>query len=232
MLGLFNDISRVNHSCRPNAFWAWNEERSEGTLFAIDNIPNNAEILIEYTADTKPSFKNGQGRRDLLNRSYNFRCDCGACNAAGQINRRNQADDQARLQAQQLLSEIQDEQPRQGESVARAVLRRLQSTNTYITLLGTLQIRDTKLAHAHSRLADLHEKEAVHATLPAHRNNCQVCQQAAGGNGRLAHLKQSLSALGSENTSHVRCLGIQHKDLAEVERKTREIQLKIARNGG
>ena len=40
-LFLFNNISRANHSCQPNAVWAWDPQRSVGTLHALRTIQRN-----------------------------------------------------------------------------------------------------------------------------------------------------------------------------------------------
>ena len=50
--GIFFEASRFNHSCIPNAYFAWNPHLNDGkgqlTIYAIQDIPMFDEILINY----------------------------------------------------------------------------------------------------------------------------------------------------------------------------------------
>ena len=228
-LGIFLNISRINHSCRPNAFFTWNSLRQKGTIYALDNIQRNVEIVIEYIADTDTSFGNGQHRRKEYDDAYGFKCECGACNLKAGINRRNQPDDADRRQARNLLDELEDDTPRAGESNAASVLRRMGAADNYITVLNNLGIKDVRLANGYKELAVLHDRAFDTARQAPHPANCQLCH---GPSGRLAHLEAALTALNKENRVHIRCWGTRHEELAEDDTKRQEIQQKLARNGG
>ena len=76
---LFNNISRANHSCQPNAVYTWNETRQVGTLYALKTIRSRTEITIEYAANTKDCLHTGTARRKDISKAWNFDCKCGAC---------------------------------------------------------------------------------------------------------------------------------------------------------
>lgn len=46
--GLFEEIWKVNHSCRPNAVATWNEETQRMNLHALRTIRPDKEIFISY----------------------------------------------------------------------------------------------------------------------------------------------------------------------------------------
>ena len=79
--GIFFQASRFNHSCIPNAYFAWNPELDNGqgrlTIYAIQDIHASEEILINYR--TKDCYKLKDARQAELNNHYGFVCDCPAC---------------------------------------------------------------------------------------------------------------------------------------------------------
>lgn len=46
--GIFPQASRLNHSCLPNAHFAWNNHLQRLTVHGIHDIANNAEIVVNY----------------------------------------------------------------------------------------------------------------------------------------------------------------------------------------
>lgn len=77
--GIFLKASRINHSCIPNAYFAWNPDSGlsgQLTVYAITRIPKNAEILIDYC--NLESYQDKQGR-DQSRTQYGFECTCPAC---------------------------------------------------------------------------------------------------------------------------------------------------------
>ena len=73
--GIFLEASRVNHSCCPNAFFAWNGTRNQVTIHAVVDIPAGEEITVSYDYQFMPFAV----RQDRLRRIYGFECDCAAC---------------------------------------------------------------------------------------------------------------------------------------------------------
>lgn len=76
-LRIFNDISRFNHSCRPNAHYYWDETQQRGVVRATERISPGTEITITYISDE--GFNNAATRQDFYNEHYHFTCQCIAC---------------------------------------------------------------------------------------------------------------------------------------------------------
>lgn len=79
--GIFLEASRFNHSCVPNAHFAWNPELNNGqgllTIYAIQDIDPYHEILVNYHIDD--CYKLKDARQAALYDAYGFLCDCAAC---------------------------------------------------------------------------------------------------------------------------------------------------------
>ena len=73
--GVFLEASRVNHSCCPNAFFAWNWGLNQLTIHAMSDILAGEEITISYDFQFTPF----AARRNRFRRVYGFECDCAAC---------------------------------------------------------------------------------------------------------------------------------------------------------
>ncbi len=76
--GIFLNASRANHSCYPNAIYAWNQNLRRLTIHAIDYIEAGEEITVSYDL---PFFSLAT-RRKLLRDFYAFECDCPVCHDA------------------------------------------------------------------------------------------------------------------------------------------------------
>ena len=74
--GIFVTASRFNHSCLPNAYFAWNPERNRQTVNAAVDISAGDEIFINYLYEE--SFEPSDERRNAFNQ-YEFVCTCPAC---------------------------------------------------------------------------------------------------------------------------------------------------------
>ncbi|KAL1713307.1 hypothetical protein EV715DRAFT_277359 [Schizophyllum commune] len=72
--GLFDKLSRVNHSCTPNAVFTWDSPSFSGSLRAIRDIQPDEEITITYC---NPSLSTAERGSALA--PYNIKCDCPAC---------------------------------------------------------------------------------------------------------------------------------------------------------
>ena len=86
--GIFLACSRLNHSCVPNAYFDYNEQRGLLIVYATQDIEQNAEITVSYVL--KAWKWTTEARFEELRDSYGFTCDCGACSTAGDIGRLRQ----------------------------------------------------------------------------------------------------------------------------------------------
>ena len=89
VLRIYDKISRVNHSCHPNAAVAYDPDRNLGTLHALRDIQNGEEIFINYRVDELFTLSNVQARQQALQQTYNFTCLCSSCSLAAQPLRRD-----------------------------------------------------------------------------------------------------------------------------------------------
>ncbi|KAK7688229.1 hypothetical protein QCA50_008599 [Cerrena zonata] len=69
------DISRVNHSCSPNAEWRFDVETFTVALRAIAPIKNSEQVFVSYTDSLRPR---AERQKHLLER-YKFECTCPSC---------------------------------------------------------------------------------------------------------------------------------------------------------
>jgi hypothetical protein len=71
---VFRKISRLNHSCEPNAVFVWDPDTETATVSATRTIATGAEVLINYGA---------KGSRDdrqrHLKKCFGFDCECPRC---------------------------------------------------------------------------------------------------------------------------------------------------------
>ncbi|KAG7087270.1 hypothetical protein E1B28_013249 [Marasmius oreades] len=74
-ISLFLDMSRVNHSCGPNAMWRWDPSSFSITLEAVRPISEGSEITIPYI----DCLQSRAERRKQLKALYNFDCYCQYC---------------------------------------------------------------------------------------------------------------------------------------------------------
>ena len=224
---LFNNISRANHSCQPNAVFTWNATRQIGTLYALRTIRQGAEIKIEYSANTENCLRTGTARRKDISKAWNFDCKCGACFQRGEGNeRRNKDDDKLRSKAARLLTQIESDDAPAGESVAATALRKVNLCREYLDAVQDLDIKDIKLANAWQKLAKWHEEAFDTASPRTHLADCDTCD---GGPDRRKHLSKALDALNEEHRTHILCWGTVHPDLAEDDARRQTLQVKLNR---
>lgn len=74
---MFDQLSSVNHSCRPNAVVGWDESKGVATLYAIRDIRLGEGISINYVSDQ--AFEAVHVRQQLLQHRCSFHCRCSAC---------------------------------------------------------------------------------------------------------------------------------------------------------
>lgn len=78
--GIFLTISRVNHSCAPNAAWGSTNNKEELEIRAICDIEENTEICVDYIGD-RSFLMNMIDRKKLLEDTWGFDCSCDRCSS-------------------------------------------------------------------------------------------------------------------------------------------------------
>ncbi|KAI0668113.1 hypothetical protein C8Q78DRAFT_1048443 [Trametes maxima] len=76
------DMSRVNHSCTPNADFQWDIETLTFTLRALKPIEYGEEIFISYLASAEVLAPR-DARNSILTERWNFKCTCDICSRTG-----------------------------------------------------------------------------------------------------------------------------------------------------
>ena len=80
--GLYNTMSRVNHSCTPNVVWTWIQEDINVTQMRVcRKIKEGEEILADYCLHIY-SFPSKDERQKML-KNWNFTCNCEVCSLTG-----------------------------------------------------------------------------------------------------------------------------------------------------
>jgi hypothetical protein len=81
---VFYNISRINHSCDPNAAYHWdpdaNKGRGQGKIHALTRIPANQEITVCYLKELDFLLGSRRDRLHQLRTTWKFTCSCGVCN--------------------------------------------------------------------------------------------------------------------------------------------------------
>ncbi|XP_023330710.1 SET domain-containing protein 5 isoform X2 [Eurytemora carolleeae] len=72
-------LARLNHSCRPNTEFHWNDELGCDELRAFRNISQGEELTNCYLDLTIKGRITQQERRSLLKSGYGFDCNCEVC---------------------------------------------------------------------------------------------------------------------------------------------------------
>lgn len=174
-LRVYNHISRANHSCRPNVYVHWNYINGKGTLRALETIPKNSEILIEYLNNPEQTFRTRVRRIADLRRNWGFDCDCPACQPQPVP---RDPDDTDRTHAMITLREIHRDKPNpdltQIDS-ARINTNIDRINNTYLPALSRLGIKDHKVVEAYSILERSHLALLHHAKRVG-LQHCATCE--------------------------------------------------------
>ncbi|KAL5115573.1 hypothetical protein ACEQ8H_006549 [Pleosporales sp. CAS-2024a] len=69
---------RINHACRPNAAWRFNDHTLALDVFALKDIKPGEEITISYGYETRAR----RQRMRSLEANHNFKCLCSLCTAS------------------------------------------------------------------------------------------------------------------------------------------------------
>ncbi|KAJ4362561.1 hypothetical protein N0V83_010655 [Neocucurbitaria cava] len=150
-LVVLGDLSRVNHSCVPNAFTTEvctnNGQVGRMKLIATKDIEIGEEIVVEYTKEDS-WLQPCNARRRTLQRGWGFQCHCNACEDSGFTNC------EWRL-ARMLKAEI-DLLPRPTAAESFLLAKRIYAANKYVGILEFWGFGDRRLSEAYLRLAELY----------------------------------------------------------------------------
>lgn len=80
---VFKVASRFNHSCVPNAEFAWDCDKGRMEYFTAFKLLEGEEITIDYGH-----------KKGFLKKYYGFECDCGACTEWGSVSSSSAASEQ------------------------------------------------------------------------------------------------------------------------------------------
>ncbi|EJD43878.1 hypothetical protein AURDEDRAFT_88438 [Auricularia subglabra TFB-10046 SS5] len=135
--GVFPTLSRLNHSCRPNANPQWNSETLTIELRALRPIRAGEEVTITYSPDLLiPAYQ----RRASLREAYHFTCTCTACSDAA----------------------VSDARRAEIRGAPRALRNDLMHWAGNQHLVGTdAKYGDEYLLERHKRVCELYEREQL-----------------------------------------------------------------------
>ncbi|KAK4458991.1 hypothetical protein QBC42DRAFT_308172 [Cladorrhinum samala] len=102
-LGLFIEGSRVNHNCRPNAFWRYVPSAMAMEVVALRNIQPGEEVAHSYA----PLGYTHEERKAVL-RQWGFQCRCALCSAPPAERELADSRRERILEIHQLLSKASD----------------------------------------------------------------------------------------------------------------------------
>ncbi|TVY17602.1 SET domain-containing protein 5 [Lachnellula arida] len=166
--GIFANISRVNHSCRPNAVHAWNPLLNVETVYAVRPIKQGEEITLSYHAGG-PSTT----RKEILKEGFGFDCTCEICSLpAAEL----KASDSRLIRAQTLDSTIGD-----PESVRYSPGKVLKNCKTLMGIYEEEGIKDDRLTRLYFdafQVVNMHGDQA-RASVWA-RRYCEEKKRSAG----------------------------------------------------
>ncbi|KAL6710143.1 hypothetical protein ACN47E_009934 [Coniothyrium glycines] len=98
---LFPEIAMLNHDCRPNAAYFFDEQTMAHHIHAIKTIQPGEEITITYIDNEQES----STRMQRLKRNWGFDCSCSSCTAHPAM----VAESDSRLQQIQSLTKLLDD---------------------------------------------------------------------------------------------------------------------------
>ncbi|KAJ4474933.1 hypothetical protein J3R30DRAFT_625746 [Lentinula aciculospora] len=80
--GIVFEASRFNHSCSPNARYAYHEPSKRERIIALTDIAEGEEIYVSYLQSRNVYGSSRSERRQTLSTRYQFCCTCSACDDA------------------------------------------------------------------------------------------------------------------------------------------------------
>ncbi|KAF2456638.1 hypothetical protein BDY21DRAFT_345684 [Lineolata rhizophorae] len=80
-LAIVPDAARINHDCRPNAYYRFDDKTMELSIIALRDIKSGEELTFTYIDPELPRDE----RRERLQKSWGFECSCSLCGASGDV---------------------------------------------------------------------------------------------------------------------------------------------------
>lgn len=178
---IFHDISRINHSCLPNAQGNFNPSIASFTIHAVKPIDANDEISISYL-DEHGALK--LTRQARLQQDYGFECRCAACDTSttrGMEGERRRKAFQSKLKAFVDNRAQRKERDLKGELEMLQMLIRLfeqeglagrELASMYLSAAeGCSQIGDVSAAKEYGRQGLLMDEESVGSDNPLYKGS-------------------------------------------------------------
>ena len=169
--GIFLQSSRLNHSCVPNAHFAWNRTSQRLTVHAIENIPRDNEILVNYRIGNYRETRDA--RRAELSEHYGFICTCRACDQRPLFGSKSE---ERRRQIRDLDDYIERNRNSKSTDVRARLLANIRAS---ITLLNKEGLIYPRLADMYSEAVWWYEKEMERATGAEHSGYKVACLETA-----------------------------------------------------
>ncbi|OIW31930.1 SET domain-containing protein [Coniochaeta ligniaria NRRL 30616] len=108
-MGLYPESSRLNHNCRPNAFWRYSKDNLAMEVVAIRAIEVGEEITHSYA----PLGLNYKDRRETL-KEWGFTCKCPLCSSSRRV---IQQSDQRRNRIREVRAVLAEREDLSGDQV-------------------------------------------------------------------------------------------------------------------
>ncbi len=212
-------ISRANHSCRPNAVYAYNSTTGRGALRAISALRRGDEILVNYLSSAEKTLVNAETRIAELMADNGFQCDCPACNANdhGEDNRQRRVAASAHSKFEGDDFSTAD---RQGFDSAEGRTWRTRGTNM-IQSLSKLGLHDYRLSGAYISRARVHYLEYVNSARVLPRVHCNNCGAPQSPWVHLYFANQDLATAASIERT---CYGPDHPKSATLQQQWDKIR--------
>jgi hypothetical protein len=155
----FSDIASINHACKPNAIYQWDDERlngrgghGQGVIHALQSIGIGDEITLCYPSSLEFQLKSRNDRRTQLNETWRFRCACPACIDTSEDPLRQTARDahRALVSVEPPSRRIHGDVHNQGAQMQqhRDLQHNIDNLRQFIAHLKALEVKDIQLADA------------------------------------------------------------------------------------
>ncbi|KAJ7472712.1 hypothetical protein FB451DRAFT_1250461 [Mycena latifolia] len=149
------DISRINHSCTPNAELVWDISSFTVSIASTTRIPKGEEVFRSYTNQFAPPAR--AERMQFLEAQFDFKCACPSCSLPD--DQSSQSDEIRRLIAQD-MKDITFALVR-----AQEASQETQSDPELSAWLGDASLPDDHIIAHSERLVDMMERERVGSML-------------------------------------------------------------------
>ena len=169
--GVFENISRINHSCLPNAVHSWNASRGQETVYAVRDINEGEEVTLSYLAGGPSSSRKAQ-----LKDNFGFECRCELCSLPSKL---LQASDARLIRAANLDATIGDSQT--VKNSPGKVLKNCKNLSRIFAEEGVRDDRLSRLWYDCFQVCNFHSDEARASVFLG--RYCDVKRISAGVDG-------------------------------------------------